>query len=262
MKKYYVIGNKTSNSLSPTIFNYWFKKYNIKAKYGYLEWKNESFDKLIKKTLLDKSIFGLNVTIPFKQKVMKHLQGLDKHSKKINAVNCVSIKKTTTGFNTDWNGYYKTLPEKIKKKKDSKILLIGYGGAALAIHYVLIQKGFTNIAIINRSRKKLKFINKTRFTKNENKINLYLRGVDLVINTTPKNPIKNKHRALISEKTFLSDINYKPKETSFLKQFSKNKKIYGISMLIEQAIPCFNLWFGFKPSVDKKLINILEKKIK
>ena len=54
---------------------------------------------------------------------------------------------------------------------------------------------------------------------------------------------------------------YKPKETPFLLNFKKNKKIYGITMLIEQAIPCFRQWFGFSPRVDKALLKKLNSKI-
>ena len=68
MKKYFVIGNKTSTSLSPLIFNYWFKKYKIKAKYGYIELKNSTFDKKIKEILKDRDLSGLNITIPFKKR--------------------------------------------------------------------------------------------------------------------------------------------------------------------------------------------------
>ena len=119
MKEYYVIGNKASKSLSPTIFNYWFKKYKINAVYGYLEFNNNNFDKNIKTYLTKKNIGGMNITIPFKQKIMKHLDVLDSHSKKINAVNCVVFKSKTMGFNTDWEGYYKSLPKNnnLKKKK-------------------------------------------------------------------------------------------------------------------------------------------------
>ena len=53
-----------------------------------------------------------------------------------------------------------------------------------------------------------------------------------------------------------------PKETKFLRNFKKNKKIYGLSMLINQAIPCFGHWFGFKPEVDEVLLSKLNKKTK
>ena len=154
MNNYYVVGNKASRSLSPTIFNYWFKKYKIKAKYKFLELDENSFDKRILEKIKEKNTKGLNITIPFKKKIIKHLNNLDKHSKEINAVNCVSIGGRTKGINTDWIGYYNTLP-KNKNLRKKKVLLIGYGGAALAIHYVLMIKGFKNITIVNRSKKKL-----------------------------------------------------------------------------------------------------------
>ncbi len=260
MKKFYVIGNRVSKSLSPTIFNYWFKKYRIKAKYGFREISERSFDKEIKKILSDKNVAGINVTIPFKNKIIKYVHELDRHAKKINAVNCLSIKNQIKGDNTDWSGYYKTLPRNIKEK-NKKIVMFGYGGAAQAIHYVLNKKGHKNIHIFNRSRKRLNFVNEQEYTLGKNKLKYALEDADLIINTTPINPIKKEYTRLINKKTLLSDIVYKPKETDFLKSFPFNKKIYGISMLLEQASPCFRGWIGFKPEIDQKLISILERKI-
>ena len=164
MKKLYVVGNKVSKSLSPIIFNYWFKKYNIKASYGYLELTEKNFHRKIREVLGKKDTLGLNVTIPFKNKIIKHLGKIDAHAKKIGAVNCVTNKKTINGTNTDWTGYYKTLPN-IKKTKNKKVVILGYGGASHAIHYVLKKMGFTDILIFNRSKKKIKYSNKTEYTK-------------------------------------------------------------------------------------------------
>ncbi len=260
MKKLYVVGNSASKSLSPTIFNYWFKKYNIKATYGYLELTEKNFHKKIKEILEKKDTLGLNVTIPFKNKIIKHLNKIDAHAKKIGAVNCVTNKKIINGTNTDWTGYYKTLPN-IKKTKSRKVIILGYGGASHAIHYVLKKRGFKDILIFNRSKKKIKYSNKTEYTKTYSDLERHLEGVFLIINTTPINPILKKNLKRITKSTIVSDIVYSPKNTSFLKQFPKNKKIYGISMLIEQARPCFKIWFGKSPSVDKKLLNTIYKKI-
>ena len=261
MKKFYVIGSNSSKSLSPTIFNYWFSKYKIKASYKHLQLNNKNFDIKIKEILQDKNLVGLNITIPFKQKIMKHIDRLNKHSREINAVNCLTVRSKIIGTNTDWMGYFKTLP-KNKNLKKKKILIMGYGGAALAIHYVLRKKGFKNITIVNRTKKKLKFENETKYTKSISDLGKHLNTAQIIINTTPKNPISSKNKKLVSPKALLSDIVYKPKETNFLKMFPKNKKIYGISMLLEQAIPCFKIWFGFNPSVDQKLIKVLNNKIK
>lgn len=262
MKKFYVVGEKVSKSLSPIIFNYWFKKYKINAKYSYLELTNKNFDKIIRPALRDKNLVGLNITIPFKKKIMKYIDILDKHSKKINAVNCLIIKPNKIkGINTDWLGYFNTLP-KIKNLKKKKVVLIGYGGAALAIHYVLKLKGLSNISIINRTRKRLNYEKKTKYTISNKKLNKFLVDADIVINTTPINPINLKNIKLINKKTLLSDIVYRPKETNFLKTFPNNKKIYGINMLLEQAALCFEAWFGYKPHIDAKLIKALDQKIK
>ena len=261
MKKFYVIGNKTSKSLSPTIFNYWFKKYEIKAKYDYIELNKKNFNKKILEILKDKNTYGLNVTIPFKQNIIKYIKKLDKHAKEIKAVNCVTTKPEISGSNTDWDGYYKSLP-KIKYPNKKKVLLIGYGGAALAIHYVLKIKGFKNIIILNRTKKKLHFEKELKYTKSIKSLNKYLSGVDMIINTTPTNPIKSTHHTLVDRKTILSDIVYTPKETAFLDSFPGYKKVYGITMLTEQAAACFKLWFGFKPDIDKKLLKTLDLKTK
>ena len=67
MKHFFVIGNKTSKSLSPLIFNYWFKQYKIQAKYSFVEVTKPNFDKTMIKKINEKKIHGFNVTIPFKK---------------------------------------------------------------------------------------------------------------------------------------------------------------------------------------------------
>ena len=86
-----------------------------------------------------------------------------------------------------------------------------------------------------------------------------MEKADLIINTTPINPLSKKHLSSVDKKTLISDIVYRPKETRFLKAFKKNKKIFGITMLLNQAIPCFKLWFGFEPKIDIGLIKKINK---
>ena len=90
-KKVYVVGNNVSKSLSPTIFNYWLKKYNIRGLYEYKEIKkNTELDKLIK-NIRDDSLLGLNITIPYKEKAFRFLNKYDIHSKKIGAINFINV---------------------------------------------------------------------------------------------------------------------------------------------------------------------------
>ena len=261
MKKFFVIGEQASKSLSPLIFNHWFKKYNIQARYSFLEVTKKKFDSEIVKKLSDKNTKGLNITIPFKKNIIKYLDNNNVHAQKIGAVNCVSVNKKIKGTNTDWLGYLNSIKhEKINKNKN--ILILGFGGASQAIYYGFFLKGYKNVSVFNRSKKIINMGGPIKYTKNYSLINAYLIKSDLIINTTPTNPLNKKQSSLIKKSTIISDIVYQPKETPFLKEFKFNKKIYGISMLIEQALPCFKQWFGFVPIIDEVLIKKINKKIK
>ena len=124
----------------------------------------------------------------------------------------------------------------------------------------------------NPKKKFLSFI-KEKISKdavNHNKINkAEIANVIFNNNTIKKLLEKRIHKevqvsreSFIKKTTIISDIVYQPRETPFLKEFKVNKKIYGISMLVEQALPCFKKWFGFVPEADEALINKLYKKIK
>ena len=261
MKNFFVIGDQTSKSLSPLIFNHWFKKHNINARYSFLEVTKKSFDSEIIKKLKDKKTQGFNVTIPFKKDIIKHLDNKNVHAQKIGAVNCVTVGNKIKGINTDWVGYLNSIKqEKINKNKN--ILILGFGGASQAIYYGFFLKGYKKVNVFNRSKKAINISGTNKYTKDYSLINSYLIKSDLIINTTPTNPLNRKQTNLIKKTTIISDIVYQPKETPFLKELKFNKKISGISMLIEQALPCFKQWFGFIPVVDESLIKKIHKKIK
>ena len=116
-------------------------------------------------------------------------------------------------------------------------------------------------SIFNRTKKAIKVSGTKKFTKKYSLIDKHLEEAALIINTTPTNPLNIKQKKMINKNSIISDIVYSPKETVFLKNFNENKKIYGISMLIEQAIPCFHQWFGFTPKLDDKLIKKINSKI-
>jgi len=267
-----VVGTNVDKSLSPLIFNHWFKKYKINATYGFKVIKKKNFNKEIVKILKEKNLCGLNITIPFKENILKKMDRLDKASKTIQAVNCVTVKnKKYYGHNTDWSGFRDALFNALNKKKvtikpNGKILLIGYGGAAKAVLYSLSLMGAKwkkNTIVFNRSKEKIKILSvfqKTTFSLN--KIQNHLNDAFLIINTTPKNVLADLKIKKIKHKVVVCDIVYKPKETKFLKHFiNPSAKIYGINMLINQAKPCFFNWFGVKPSEDKNLTKKLLKEI-
>lgn len=181
-KKAYVIGTNVSSSLSPTIFNYWFEKYNIDAKYGFKEIEEERFDKEIKLILKEDGLCGLNVTMPFKEKITPYLtstepvKSLNQSSDKIKTrvqdyikelnekiklpVNCVSIDSGgIIGKNTDRVGFENACLTKLNNnptKNINRAIIIGYGGAAKAIIYSLVSMRYRHVIVFNRTFDKIK----------------------------------------------------------------------------------------------------------
>jgi len=263
----YVVGERVSTSLSPTIFNYWISKYSINAEYGFKEIKNENFNNTIKEILEEQNLCGLNITTPFKEKIVNHLDQVDNHSKIIGAVNCVTVNNNKYhGSNTDWIGYSEALKMKTTKEDriNKEVMVIGYGGAAKAIVYALLFFEYKKIHIFNRSLLKFKnLVNKKIEAHSIMEIKNFINTSGLIINTIPISILSDlKIQKNLAFNTTISDIIYRPLETEFLSHFNNpQKKIYGLQMLIYQAIPCFEKWFGLRPEIDEKLLEITKNKI-
>ena len=272
MKNFYVIGNPIKHSLSPIIFNYWFKKYKISKTYKKKSIEINFFNKRFEKMINSKSFGGANITIPFKEKAIDHVDVVDAHSKKIGAINCIYKKKSKIyGTNTDWVGFYKLIKPYFKKNptKKKSVAILGYGGSAKAVIYSLKKTGFKKIYIYVRNKKKVrKNENKKNMTNifNLSKINQKTKIFDLIINTTPAKSLKDLKINLAKAKknTVVVDLNYYKHKTNFIKEALKNKLkvLFGIEMLILQAAPAFKIWFGIEPHATEKLLQICEKKLK
>ena len=117
--------------------------------------------------------------------------------------------------------------------------------------------------VFNRSKRKINIPSVSqKTTLSLSKIQNYLNDAFLIINTTPRNILTDLKIKKINREVAVCDIVYRPKETKFLKHFTKpSAKIYGIHMLINQARPCFFKWFGVNPSEDGALTNKLLKEI-
>ena len=102
MKKYFIIGNPISHSLSPTLHNYWLKKYKINAEYKTIKADKKNISEIIKK-IREKEISGINITLPFKQLVIPFLDKLVNYAKETNSVNTVYLnsENLVVGDNTD-----------------------------------------------------------------------------------------------------------------------------------------------------------------
>ena len=95
MKRFFIIGNPISHSLSPTLHNFWFRKYNIEAEYGLLEAKEDDIKNILNR-ILKKEVLGINVTLPYKQKVIPFLSEMVNDAKDSNSVNTINLDSEQT----------------------------------------------------------------------------------------------------------------------------------------------------------------------
>ncbi len=267
MSKFLVIGNPISHSLSPPIHNYWFKKYKfINYFYEKKEVNEKDLGKIVD-ALRKNELKGVNVTVPFKQKIIPYLDGLDFTAKKTHSVNTLLKKNNKVfGFNTDSVGFYSTLSKKHDYETFSnyKFFVIGAGGVTSSIIDGIRESN--KIYVTNRTKSKAEDLKK-KFPQIEI-INWGIKPpvCDIIINTTSVGLTKDQNlkidfsNYLNNKHALFYDLIYNPKETNFLKnaKLRGNKTMNGQMMFLYQAQASFQLWTDLKPEINDEIIKILD----
>ena len=162
-KKYAIIGNPIEHSLSPTLHNYWFKKHNIDCEYEMVKIESSEIESVIDK-IKSKRISGINVTLPFKQKIIPHLNKIVNCAKETNSVNTVYLdsENKVVGDNTDVFGFQAGYLKNISNKQNpnQSALVMGAGGVSPSIILALIKSNISNITVTNRTFEKALFLKK------------------------------------------------------------------------------------------------------
>ena len=160
-KKYGIIGNPIKHSLSPILHNYWFEKYKIDANYSIIEIENSELPKLINK-IKNKDIIGINITLPYKQKIVPHIDVLINDAEITSSVNTVFLddKGTIVGENTDVFGLQAAYLKGVDNINRKNALVIGAGGVSPSVILSLEKCGMKNISITNRTEEKCIFLKK------------------------------------------------------------------------------------------------------
>ncbi len=275
-----VIGFPISHSLSPTIHNFYLKKYKINGTYEAFAIPNENFEDSIKNLIQQQNLSGFNITIPHKEKIYNLCHHLSKTAQITKAVNTVIIMQNGKffGHNSDAEGFIKNFFNHCPNYQlnHKKCLVIGAGGASRAIVYSLISKKVAKIFITNRDEEKaLKLIADFKNFSQQNLVELefvplktkfdFLNEIDLIINGTSLGMIHQQKLDIdisnAKKTAIVYDIVYKPLITDLLKQAKALdlKIITGIGMLIEQALIGFEAWFKIKAEFDLELEKILLK---
>ena len=217
-KKYGLIGATVSHSFSKSYFDEKFFREGLRD-YHYDLYSLPTIDDLKKLLEENPELEGLNVTIPYKEQVVKFLSEIDPEAKKIGAVNVIKIKDgKLKGFNTDSDAFYETLEKWFPRTKKSKALILGTGGSAKAVQQAL-KKLSLPYETVSRDKGKADHTYED-IEKNEKTIS----GVQLIINTTPlgMSPSTNSfppiNYDLLTPEHYVYDLIYNPARTMFLQK--------------------------------------------
>ncbi len=236
MKKYGLIGRKLGHSFSKEFFNKKFKQLDLEN-YHYENYELENLSGL--KELINKNnLIGVNVTIPFKEKVLKYLDIIDNTAKQIGSVNTIKIKnQKLIGYNTDISGFEQSIIKLIKNRKNA--LILGNGGSSKAVQYALKKNNINTTIISRKSEKNYNKLIKEDIINNLIIINTTPLGMYPNIETCPEIPYE-----YLSHEHLVYDLVYNPKKTLFLKKAEKKDChiINGYQMLKKQANEAWEIW--------------------
>ena len=238
-----LLGEKLSHSLSPEIHETILDNINKNGAYKLFEIEKDKLGEFVASVKLLK-IKGFNVTIPYKQEIMKYLDFVSEEAKRIGAVNSVVLKDGKLyGYNTDYFGFGATFEKNKISFKDKVAVILGTGGACKAALTYILDNEIKELYLVSRNPKTTQFNiddNRVKFISYDELSNI--KG-DIIINSTPVGMYPNVDECPISEEIIdnydvVMDIIYNPLETKFLK-FSGNKEkiaLDGLYMLVAQAV--------------------------
>jgi shikimate dehydrogenase len=236
-KKLGLIGRNISYSFSKKFFEDKFQKLMLKG-YSYNIFDLTEIDE-VNHLFANPDLLGFNVTIPYKEKIIDYLDDLSDEAKKIGAVNCVLIENgKKTGYNTDAFGFEKTLLLHKKPHHQSAIIL-GNGGAAKAVKYILEKNNIPSITVSRNTE--INYENLDISTVEDHKI---------IIQCTPVGTFPNVEDCLnfpfegITKNHLIIDLIYNPSYTKFIVKASEKgaKTVNGYYMLEQQAEKAWEIW--------------------
>lgn len=236
-----IIGYPMETTLSPAMHNAAFKELEMDAIYVRLPVREER----LKEAIMGLKVLGfrgVNVTIPYKEKVIEYLDDIVNGAKKIGAVNTIVIEgDKLLGHNTDVYGFKESLREYKINVTDSNLLLIGAGGAARACAYVIDSMKPKRFVITDMILEKAKVLSQTYDAEviGSDKIRNIVPEMDIVINATPED-LQAAVLSVMRQGVVYYDMNYK------FKVLRKGgvKVINGLLMLVLQGARAFYLWTG------------------
>jgi shikimate dehydrogenase len=264
--KAFVTGYPIRHSRSPLIHGFWLKAHGLDGSYEAVETAPDAFAEFLS-TLSEQGFVGGNVTIPHKETAFRLCERRDAAAEAIGAVNTLWFESGRLhGGNTDAYGFAANLDDYAKGWESVETaLVLGAGGASRAIIHALKSRGVTQIHVVNRTQGRAaelaEHFGSGVFAHPLDRTQDLAKEAGLIINTTPVGMEGHGEdgSALDFDKAdpaaIVTDIVYVPLETPFLKSAREAglKTVDGLGMLLHQAVPGFEHWFGVRPEVTPKL---------
>lgn len=263
-----IFGDPVGQTLSPAMHNAAFEALGLDMAYVPFHVRHMDLGDAVR-AVRALNMRGVNVTIPHKEAVLKHLDGVDDHARDIGAVNTIVNRDgNLVGYNTDAPGYLLSLRDDAGSAPSGKnVVIIGAGGAARSILYAVLGAKPASVTIANRTRERAVelaagFRRKFRGVEihaaplEKEALRPLLRSTDIVVNTTSLGMMGKGELDLPIEElpphAVVSDIVYRPVETEIIKKaVARGLKTHaGLGMLVRQGAITFELWTGRKAPLE------------
>ena len=265
-----VLGHPINHSKSPKLHNYWLSLFNIDGYYIPLDIDPRYFENSVR-ALSGLGFVGANVTIPYKEKVLKIADKISDRAAIIGAAKTLTFLQDGRIYadNTDGYGFVQNIKCKYNDwtAGEGTSVVFGAGGASRAILGALIEDGANEVILANRTRSRADQLRSDFGAKIKvvdwMKVQNYLSDASTVINATSLGMDGKAELPIplqgLNKNTLVTDIVYTPLNTPLLENAAKRgcRTVDGLGMLIHQAIPGFERWFGVKPDVSEKLRELL-----
>ena len=265
------MGWPIAHSRSPLIHNYWLKKYGMKGTYVPLAVAPGTLGTAIP-GLKALGFKGCNITIPHKVEAIALMDEIDTMARRMGAMNTIVVRPdgSLKGFNNDGYGYIQSLLDAQPnwRADAGPITVLGAGGAARAVVLSLADRGAKEIRLINRSPAAAQAL-ADEFGAPVKALgwadrHAALSGVALLVNTTSQgmhgNPALELDLITLPKTALVSDVIYVPLETPLIvaAKARGNPTVGGLGMLLNQARPAFEAWFGVLPDITPELRRMIE----
>lgn len=270
MKRACVIGWPIAHSRSPLIHGYWLKRYGIDGAYTKEAVRPEDVDAFLS-SLAERGFAGCNVTVPHKEAAFAAAVHKDPSAVAVGAANTIWFEDGALACsNTDTYGFMTHLTQSAPtwRERDAPVAVLGAGGAARAIVYGFLEAGVGEVRVINRSLERAEEL-KRHFGSRVTVFGIdrfmdVARDARVLVNTTTLGMAgAGEVEADLSglrDDCVVADIVYVPLETGLLQKARARglATVDGLGMLLHQAVPGFEKWFGVRPEVTKELRSLIE----